>query len=299
LLVGAVVVAACASPQPRPKLEEQVRKVAPIPACVSRLEGRGLSPGVARGLTTDQYWKLLFPSYDESARRLPPRAVACTGDDVLGDPLLTGATARPPSEVEPLFGSGGDRLKVVWLRTHVFADGTTGGPIALVRALGDDAELYAVGVVRAHPERVRLGVERIGGELLVTVHEDSCAGRAAGTACETRLRLLSPHRGNLHAVASIALERVELATGTEPGVPGRVEYHLTTTPKYMPNGLRLVEQVRVTDLAGRPLRKAELERLLTPRGAKPMAESEEALWGRVVPRASATAPATSAPSGSG
>lgn len=291
-------VAACGTPQSRPRSEDRVRRVAPLPACVMRIPPRRANSVAARALAEDQYWKLIFPDFDLSAHHLADRTLACTGENVLDDPRLAGGTATRggwPLEVQEgdiTYGSGGDRLKVIWLRSHRFADGTVGGALALTRVLEDVAEVYSVGVYRGVPDKTKFGVERLGGEILVTAQDEGCLNHGPNDPCETRLSLFLPRRGGLHDIAEVPLERVAFATGTEPGVVGRIEYHLTTSPKYIPTGLKLLEQVQVKDDHGRVLRKAELERLYAVDAEKPMQQSDLPLWPRIYPGASGSASAS-------
>lgn len=296
-LAVVTVIAACASSPPEAKTppEDRPRRMAPLAACLTRLPPKKGPAGATRAISEEQYWKFVFPSFDEGKNELPRGALACTGDKVLDDPILRdGEPVRGgwPAKIEGGdvgYGGGGDRLKLVWLKSHKFADGTVGGAIAMTRAVDDFAEVYAIGAYRGRPDKTRLGIERIGGELVPYALNEGCVGRAPNTPCETVQTLFVGRRGTLHRVAEIALERVEYRDNTEPGTLGRMEYHLSTTPKYLPTGLRVLEQIKVLDEKGRPMRKAELERLFTIDGAKPMQESDLPLWPRVLPGGAASA----------
>lgn len=254
-----------------------------------------------RAIPEEQYWKFIFPTFDEGKNQLPSGALACTGDAVLSDPALAGGEPLRggwPLKVEGGdvgFGGGGDRLRLVWLKTHKFSDGTVGGPIAMTRAVDEFAEVYAIGVYRGKPDKTRLGIERIGTELIAAALDEGCIGRAPNTSCETKQTLFIGRRGTLRKIAELSLERVEYRDNTEPGTLGKMEYHLTTTPKYLPTGLKVLEQIRVLDEKGRPMRKAELERLFTLAGDQPMVESDLPLWPRVIPGGTATTTTAAAP----
>lgn len=299
------MVAACSStPPPSQNLEDRPRRMAPLAACLTRLPPRKTSGGAVRAIPEEQYWKFIFPAFDEGKNQLPNGALACTGDPVLNDPGLQGAEPLHggwPLKVEGGdvgFGGGGDRLRLVWLKTHKFADGTVAGPIAMTRAVDEFAEVYAIGIHRGKPDKTRLGIERIGAELVAAALDEGCVGRAPNTPCETKQTLFVGRRGVLKRVAEISLERVEYRDNTEPGTLGKMEYHLTSTPKYLPTGLKVLEQIRVNDEKGRPMRKAELERLFTLAGDQPMTESDLPLWPRVFPAAPTTASAAPAPKSS-
>ncbi|MGZ3474519.1 MAG: hypothetical protein ACXWUG_09555 [Polyangiales bacterium] len=261
------------------------------------LPPRKTPSAAVRSFPEEQYWRLVFPTFDPSAHRLMGSAHACTGQDLLSDPLLKDASPTRGSwpletkEGDIVFGAGGDHLRVLWLRSHRFPDGSAGGVVALTRVLEDFAEVYAVGVFRGPATKTALGIERLGGDVIVTVKDDTCTGRAADTACEARMQLLLPRRGLLRPVATLSLEQVAFASGTEPGELGRIEYHLTSSPRFVPNGLKLLEQVQVADLHGRVLRKAELERVFTLDGERPMTVNEAPLWPRIFPKS--VAPVTS------
>ncbi len=290
----------------RPRTEDKARRLVPIPACVVPLPPRKAgTAGIMRALPENQLWRLVYPSFDTEKNRLPEHAPVCTGDALLDDKLfeggmpLRGSWPLAVEEGDLHLGSGGERLRLLWLRSHRFGDGTTGGALALTRVQEDFAEVYAIGALRARPgEKTRLGIERMGPEVLPTVTDDGCMKRAPNEPCETILHLYVARKGVLNPVADVVLERVVYAMATEPGINGRIEYHLTTSPQFSAGGLKLLEQVKVQDEKGKPLRKAELERLLTIDGGKPMKASDPPLWPRLAPSASALVTPPPAPSAS-
>ena len=280
------LLAGCAPPPARVPIEDQTRRVAPLPACVSPLPARrAASAGTLRHLKEEEIVRLVFPVFDQEKRLLPKDAAACTGRNVLGDPVLAGGTPTRggwplvEEDGDALYGSGGDRIKVVWLRLLRWGDGTAGGPIAILRPREKFAELFAVGALRGHAERVKLGTQRLGSELLVTAEEDDCAGRKEGVGCENRMTVFLPRRGILQRIVDLPIERVAYV-----GPRGAAtEYHLTTVADYKDDGIHLVEQIRVLDDSGREVRKAEVERLFAMDDVKgTMAASEPALWDRIV-----------------
>jgi hypothetical protein len=275
-------------------VEDDARKAAPLPACVLHLAPRkAAAQGTMRSIREEQYWKLVFPSFDASRNSLPATADDCVGGGVLASDVFKGATpirnGLVVEEGDVMFGGGADRLKVVWLRSH--HDGPTSvGALALTRTLETHAEVYAVGAYRGVSEATRFQVERIGPHVLVTAFEDKCKGRKPGTACESRLVVNRAHTGLLVKVADIVIEKAAFANDSEPGYVGRMEYDLNSAVEFSPKGIRVLEQIRVKDSNGAPLRKLEVDRMLVLDGGNPMKESAESLWPRVYP-ASAPAPA--------
>lgn len=186
------------------------------------------------------------------------------------------------------FGGGANRLKIVWFRTHELPGGRAAGPIALVRTLNDYAEVYAVGAYAGSREKTRLGLERMGNDVVLTAVDDGCTGVGAGHACDSLLHVYYPFRGELVELAAIGLERVRPAEGTEPGVAGPIEYRLLTTMSYEDNGIKLLEQVSATAADGRKLRRAELERFLKRVDGR-VVSSDVPLWDRMYAKRGAAA----------
>ncbi len=242
-----------------------------------------------RKLREPEVVKLMFPSFDEEKRALPQRAETCTGAALFDDPMFRdGQLVRRNSwpfieqEGDLTYGSGGDRLKIVWLRTHTYADGTAGGPLAVIRSGERFAELFAIGALRSQSERTKLGTARMGGDFLVTAENDGCTGRKAGTACQTVMSVFLPRRGQLGTVVDIPVERIAYSGKAERGAMGVLEYHLTSVPEFRADAIRFVEQVRVKDDAGRDLRKAEHERIFTIDDKGKATASGPSLWDQVV-----------------
>jgi hypothetical protein len=99
--------------------------------------------------------------------------------------------------------------------------------------------------------------------------------------CETTLQVYLPYRGQLRSAAKLTLERLAFATETEPGVVGRIGYHLVTTPVFSQEGITLSEQITVHDSEGRELRRAELTRVYLAEDER-LANTEVPLWDRIV-----------------
>jgi hypothetical protein len=285
--MGFLVPLACAESERPPRVEDEARAMAPVPACITLLPARSnATAGTMRNLREEQYWQLVFPSFDVDKRLLPPDALACTGAPVFDDPLFAGGTTRgtpiPVQDGDIMYGSGGDRLRILWMRTHHWQDGGEAGPIALVRTKDDFAEVYAIGVYRRATAQTTFQAERVGTEFLVSATDDGCQGLPRSTPCETRVTLLLPRFGRLVPLVTIATERRAYASGSEPGVSGQIEYRMTASPQYTDQGVKVFEQVQATDSTGRTLRKTELERLLILHEGK-LESSSDSIWARTFP----------------
>ncbi len=279
----------CHAPPPRTRIEDQTRRVAPLPACVLPLPPRRIETvGTLRTLRESQVVKLMFPAFDEAKHLLPEAAPTCTGAAVFGAPalkdgtLVRGAWPLDIQDGDVFYGSGGDRLKIAWLRTHRFDDGSMAGPIAVVRSGQRFAELFALGTYRGRPDKTQLAAARMGGDFVVTAENDLCTARKEGAACETTLSVFRPHRGNFIAIAQIPVERVAYSGRGERGASGVLEYHLTSVPEFMPTSIRIVEQVRIKDDSGRELRKAEHQRDLLIDETGKATSTEPSLWDQMV-----------------
>lgn len=271
--------------------------LAPLPACLVQFDGSGKTDvarmGVAKSLGEEQIWRLVYPSFNpKNGGVVPKDARTCTGRTPLRDPSLAGGTPAKIAEGAIALGGGSDRLKVAWLRSMTFPDGTVGGALALVRSYEGTAEVYAVGSLRARPKTL-LSIERIGPEVVAVALDDGCTNRKPEAPCETIVSVYRPRFGSLDRVATIAQERVTYATDSEPGIRGRVEYRLGGSIQFVDGGIRVLEQVVIRDELGREVRKAELERAFTFAPDGSMVVDEDSLWSRVVaskPESSRQAP---------
>jgi hypothetical protein len=280
----------CSAAPTQSKVHEEPRAMAPPPACILRLPTR--PPGrPSKALREEEYWELVFPSFEQSRQALPDRALACTGRTIFDDPIFAGATRvssypAPVTEGDILIGSGGDRLRVIWLRTHRTEDGHEVGPLALVRAKDDFGEVYAVGAYKGRTSRPLFQLERIGYEVVISVVDDECTRKdyKPGTPCESTQALYLPRKGSLVNLATLTTERRAFVSGGEPGTTGLIEYHLTAAPKFGEGGLVLSEQIVAMDPAGNELRHSELDRIFALVEAR-LDPNEEPLWPRIFPSA--------------
>jgi hypothetical protein len=282
------LLAACEPPPPRSQPEDQSRRVAPIPTCVLHLAPRGAqSEGTLRRLKETEIFKLVFPQFDEGTRRLSKDATSCAGVPLLEEPLFAGGApirrGGPWTEEDGdiLYGAGGDRIKVVWLRVLAFPDGTVGGPLAIVRGTEEFAELFALGAYRGLPDRVTLGTARLGAEVLVTAENDGCAGSQGEVACEDSRSIFLPELGVLRRVVDAPAMRIAYATKGERGATGELQYRLTSTPNYRPDGIHLLEQLAVSDETGVVLRRSERERVFAFSAGGTLTSNVPPLWDSV------------------
>ena len=292
LLPSGAALPGCTPSDRPPRIEDDARAMAPVPACVVALPARTHGGGTMRNLREDQYWQLVFPSFDVDSHRLPADATTCTGKRLFDDPVFSGgATRGAPIEVQDgdvVYGSAGERVKIAWLRTHRWKDGSQAGAIALVRAKEDFAEVYAVGVYRGATANTTLQAERLGTEVLVSATDDACQGQPTQAACATTVDLFMPRFGKLVRLTTFETERRAFATGSEPGVLGQIEYELTASPQYGPDGIKLFEQVRAIDSSGRVVHRTELERTFVLHDGA-IAQGTDSLWGRIYPSKGASA----------
>jgi hypothetical protein len=115
------------------------------------------------------------------------------------------------------------------------------------------------------------------------VSDEGCTGNMREEPCRNMTSLYLPRKGELVRLVSFAAERRDYVNEGEPGAPGRIEYRLTSAPRFVNEGLRLFEQMSAKDEAGRELRTAELERVFTLRDVV-LVPSEGSLWPRIFPR---------------
>src|ERR1700736_3286185 len=118
LLVASALVG-CPSATPPPNIEDIPRRIAPLPACIMYLPPtKNAKQGFIRQLHEDEYWKLVFPGFDQKDSQLSSNATDCTGRAILSDWCFKNGQpihSNWPEKVEEgdvVYGGGGDRLKV-------------------------------------------------------------------------------------------------------------------------------------------------------------------------------------------
>jgi hypothetical protein len=176
---------------------------------------------------------------------------------------------------------GPDGFKVVWLRTFDFSDGTSAGPIALVRSKEGYAEVYGTGSFRGKLKTTRLALERMGSRILVTATDEGCGPDVKPMQnCETAFTVFLLGSGKLTRAAQLPLDRVEYRPF--PGLPGLSKYRLTATPVFQDRGMRVVEQVLVQDANQGTVRKSDLERVYKLEAGGKLESGVPSLWQQVV-----------------
>jgi hypothetical protein len=259
---------------------------------------RHAGTGVVSSLKPQDYWTLVLPTFDASSNSVDRTSPDCSGRPVFDKPELaeaegvrTGALVVKPDDA--VVTPGPDALRIVWLRTHRFADGTAAGPLALARPREGYAEVYATGFYRGREKDSRFALERMGPRFVVTAGDEGCSGAKSNQPCESSLRVMVMSAGKLVPAAQIALDRVDYRSA--PGVSGTAQYRLTATPVFQPKSLRVIEQVVVRDQNQSVIRKSDLERVfrLEPDGR--LVPTSDSLWKQVAGETTNPAMAPPAP----
>ncbi|MFO0554559.1 MAG: hypothetical protein U0271_39650 [Polyangiaceae bacterium] len=300
LALGAFALAATATtgcagePLSSTKKQVEIRYVTPISVCRMKLApvGNPTRAGTAvRDLDPAQWLEVMVPGYDE-AKGIDPTALDCTGNYVFANESLRGGASDRgwPRIVDPdevVINSGPNGMRVVWLRALKFPNGEEGGPLALARAYGDNAEIYSLGSFRG-PKNARFQTARIGNETIVVAETKECDPETE--TCRKRAMFFLPRAGRLIEAATVDLERVTtVPSTTQRGL--YTMYKLTTDVTYTKEGILLLEQMQVRivktevpDLdSDRELRTVEFERFLKVE-RDTLFSSYEPLWERVVGR---------------
>ncbi len=273
--------------------EVPTRKTLPVSVCTTPLAPPQRKAGddrvIVHNLDPEQWLQIMVPQY-EQGHGLPPVAVDCTGHYVFANETLRyGVSDRSwprvvdPNDIDARSGPKG--LTAVRLRAVKFQNDDVGGPIALVRAVDDRAEVYGIGSFRG-PADAKIEPVRMGNEMLVVAQYKRCPDI---TNCRRIADFYLARRGRLLNVATADIERVlRVPSLTERGL--FAEYRLTTDVSYTNGGVQLLEQVKVRIIpypneperdSDRVLRTVEFARMLkVERDA--MFSTNEALWERVV-----------------
>ena len=262
-------------------MEDRARRTVPVPICIQPLE-RSTS-GVSK-IEPQDYWRMVLPAFDASSLTVDSGSNDCAGRPAFSEAELISAegprTGSLPAQPDhALVSPGPDGFRLVWLHTFDFADGSSAGPLALVRSREGYAEVYGTGSFRGKPKTTRLGLERMGSRILVTATDEGCGDVKPGQGCETAFTVFVLGEGRLNRAASLPLDRV--AYLPFPGLPGLSKYKLTATPVFQERGMRVVEQVVVQDANQGVIRKSDLERLfkLSPHGQ--LEADAASLWTQV------------------
>lgn len=299
LTAGCLMVTAlagCPDPLKNQVKQVEIRYGTPVSVCRNKLPpvGDPTRVGAAvRDLDPGQWLEILVPGYvDDDEQGLEAIAVDCTGNYLFANETLKGGASDRgwPRFIDPnemVMNSGPNGMRVFWLRALKFENGDEGGPIALSRAFGDNAEIYAAGSYRG-PRDTKFSTARIGNETMVTGESKECEPETG--VCRRRAHFFMPRRGRLYEAATVDLDRVEIKPSlTERGL--YAQYHLTTDVSYQKDGILLLEQIQVriqkTEVPSldseRLLRSVEFSRFLKVE-RDTFFSSNEPLWERVVGR---------------
>jgi hypothetical protein len=267
------------------------RKQIPIPVCTTQLDpvkSEGGGKAVVRDLDEEQWVSVMLPSFNDE-KGLTATEMDCTNHYAFVNESLRGGISQKgwprrldPEEVEKR--SGQDGMRAVWLKVLKFENGDEGGPIALVRAIDDRAEVYGIGSYRG-PAKSQLTPVRLGQDQIVVIESKVCPN---ADDCRHQAHFFLSRRGRLIDAATVDLERVAVL----PSVTARglyAKYTLRTDVTYKDDGIQLLEQVKVKIIhyedpnrdSDRELRKVEFSRFLrVERDA--LFSSNDPLWERVV-----------------
>jgi hypothetical protein len=296
----ASLLSGCAGAVESSKFEDRARRTVPVPICLKPLERHG-SEGVVSSLKPEDYWSMVLPSFDAGASTVDRSAPDCAGRPVFDNPELAQAEGVRTGALvvkldDAVITPAADSMRVAWFRTHHFSDGTSAGPIALVRPREGYAEVYATGFYRGRTAESHFSLERMGSRVLVAANDEGCTGVKPSQSCQTLFSVFLMNAGHLDAAARFPLDRVEYRSA--PGVSGTAQYRLTATPVFQERAIRVQEQVVVRDASQGVVRKSDLERVfqLASGQLQPTADS---LWNQVAGDGNSpppSAPGTASPS---
>ena len=238
---------ACSAPAVNSQRELHSRRDIPIPVCTTQLapvKRSASGKSVVRDLDAEQWVGVMVPSFNPD-RGVGPTDTDCTGHYVFANESLRGGISQKgwPRKVDPEdidIKAGPNGLRAVWIRVLKFENGDEGGPVALVRAVDDRAEVFGIGSFRG-PPKSQLSPVRLGDESLVVGESKICPEQ---DDCRKRADYYLARRGRLIQSATVDLERVKVVPSvTERGLYAR--YELKTDVTYRKDGIQLLEQVQV------------------------------------------------------
>lgn len=285
----------CASAVESSKMEDRARRTVPVPICIQPLERT--TSGVSKIEPAD-YWKMVLPGFDAGSATVDATSNDCAGRPAFAESDLLSAegprTGSLPAQPDhAVVAPGPDGFRVVWLRTFEFSDGSSSGPLALVRSREGYAEVYGTGMLRGKLKTTRLSLERMGSRILVTATDEGCGDVKPGQGCQTAFTVYVLGGGRLNHAASLPLDRIDYRPF--PGLPGVSKYRLTATPVFQEKGMRVVEQVVVQDPNQGTVRKSDLERVFKLAQNGKLEPNVPSLWTQVAGDSSAPPSSVPAP----
>jgi hypothetical protein len=291
----ALLASGCAAAVESSKAEDRARRTVPVPICIQPLE-RSTS-GVSK-IEPSDYWRMVLPSFDVGSNTVDTASNDCSGRPAFSEQDLLSAEGPragsiPAKPDNAVVAPGPDGFRVVWLRTFQFSDGSSSGPLALVRSREGYAEVYGTGTLRGKLKTTRLALERMGSRILVTATDEGCGEVKPGQGCETAFTVYVLGGGRLNRAASLPLDRIDYRPF--PGLPGLSKYRLTATPVFQDKGMRVVEQVLVQDPNQGTVRKSDLERVFKLGAGGTLEASAPSLWTQVAGDTSSGPPSSAPP----
>jgi hypothetical protein len=288
--LGLIGLVSCGAADEQPHGEIKTRKQIPIPVCTTQLsptKSSGSGKAMVRSLEPAQWMSVISPGYTEE-KGLNATDTDCTGGYMFANESLRGGISQRgwPKPLDPEdmdIHAGPDGMRVIWIRALKFENGDEGGPVALVRAVDDRAEVYGIGSFRG-PPKAQLQTVRLGSETIVVGQSKICPDP---DDCRVQAHFYLPRRGRLIEAAAVDVERTAVVPSvTERGLYAK--YVLRTDVSYKPEGIQLLEQVRVriikdesgTRDSDRELRKVEFSRFLKVE-RDTLFSSNDPLWERV------------------
>lgn len=287
ILLGLSV--SCAGAAPSSDQEPRLRRQTPVSACTELIPpGPDPGVGVVRAYDPEQWMAVLAPNMGED-EMLASTERDCTGHYLFASDSLRGGV-QPKGwplkfDADDLLSFAGPAgMRGLWYPVLTFQNGDRGGPLALVRAIDDRAEVYGIGAFRGS-KTTDFSSARLGDETILVGEESRCE---TADDCRRIGHFYLLRRGRLLQAASADLERQV----TVPSVTARglyAEYTLRTDVTYKAEGVLLLEQVKVRLIktespnrdSDRDLRKVEFARLLRV-DRDTLYSSNEPLWERVV-----------------
>jgi hypothetical protein len=275
--------AGCAGAVESSRLEDRARRTIPVPICLKALERHG-GGGVVSVLKPEDYWSLVLPTYDAGSNTVDRSSPDCSGRPVFANPELAQAEgARSGSLVvkpdDAVVQPGPDDMRIVWLRTHRFADGTAAGPLALARPREGYAEVYATGFYRGREKDSRFSLERMGARFAVAAGDEGCSGVKPNRPCESSYQVFVMAAGKLVGSARLTLDRVDYRSVA--GVPGPVQFRLTAMPTFQADKLMVTEQLVLRDENQGVIRKSDMVRIFRLESDGRLVTKHESLWKQV------------------
>ena len=188
---------------------------------LSPLSSSGGGRAVVRTLEADQWAEVAFPGV-VGEKGFNPTDIDCTGHYAFANESLRGGISQKgwPRAIETDevdVRAGPDGLRAIWYRVLEFENGDQGGPLLLVRAFGDRAEIYGIGSYRGpvktekNPGRsTQITPVRLGDDTIVVAESRRCD---QADDCRKQAHFHLARRGRLIEAAAVDIERIAVTLG--------------------------------------------------------------------------------------